>query len=138
MEGRTKYNYGTKGNILDIKALTYMLSVTSSNISDEEKAYELYSFCNYDTLFQNYLLLKELNINLKLKEKIKYLLTIYEDYEKRGLFNVFKNPYKCTLEEINVRVQKINQVYAIFNAKNSDYEKAEQLLKLFPNKFLLL
>ena len=64
-------------------------------------------------------------------EKFKELIRVYRNYEAKGLFKSAKNPYKCTLEEIALRLKKINSVFEIMNSEAKDYAKVEQLLSLF-------
>ena len=88
-----------------------MFSIINSDLSEEEKAIKLYSFCNKSSLINN----AELYNTLELEqvEKLKELIRIYKDYEDKGLFKSAKNPYKCTLEEIALRLKKINSVFEI-------------------------
>lgn len=129
MEGRTKFNYGTNGGLITMKDLNYMFSIVDSDLSEEEKAIKFYLFCNKSSLIDN----KNLYSILELKqaEKLKELIKIYRDYESKGLFKNTKNPYKCTLEEIALRLEKINLVSEIMNSNDKDYKKVEQLLSLF-------
>ena len=135
MEGRTKLNYGNKHGLITIKDIHYMFSIINANISDEEKAIQLYSFCNDSNLINNiklydYLELEEIN-------QLKKILEIYRIYEQKGLFKQLKNIYKCTLEEIALRLQKINLLNEKFSSNESDYKKIDFFLKLFasPEEF---
>ena len=129
MEGRTKFNYGTYGGLITMKDINYMFSIINSDLSEEEKAIKLYSFCNKSRLINNVELYNTLE--LEQVEKLKELIRIYKDYEDKGLFKSAKNPYKCTLEEIALRLSKINLVFEIINSDDKDYNKVEQLLSLF-------
>lgn len=128
MEGRTKLNYGSSG-LITMKDINYMINIINSDLSEEEKAIKLYSFCNLHSLTSN----KDLYNTLKLEqvEKLEELIRIYRDYESKGLFKSAKNRYKCTLEEIALRLKKINLTFEIMNSDDNDYIKAEQLLSLF-------
>ena len=53
MEGRTKFNYGTNGGLITMKDINYMFSIVNSDLSEEEKAIKLYSFCNKSSLINN-------------------------------------------------------------------------------------
>ena len=129
MEGRTKFNYGHNSELITMKDINYMFNIINSDLSEEEKAIKLYSFCNLHSLINN----RDLYNTLELKqvEKLKELIRVYRDYEAKGLFKSTKNPYKCTLEEIALRLKKINSVFEIMNSKTKDYTKVEQLLSLF-------
>lgn len=129
MEGRTKFNYGTNGGLITMKDINYMFSIINSDLSEKEKAIKLYSFCNKSSLINNVELYNTLE--LEQVEKLKELIRIYKDYEDKGLFKSAKNPYKCTLEEIALRLSKINLVFEIINSDDKDYNKVEQLLSLF-------
>ena len=129
MEGRTKFNYGTNGGLITMKDINYMFSIVNSDLSEEEKAIKLYSFCNKSSLINNVELYNTLE--LEQVEKLKELIRIYRDYEAKGLFKSAKNPYKCTLEEIALRLNKINLVFEIINSDDKDYNKVEKLLSLF-------
>ena len=129
MKGRTKFNYGTNGGLITMKDINYMFSIINSDLSEEEKAIKLYSFCNKSSLINNVELYNTLE--LEQVEKLKELIRIYKDYEDKGLFKSAKNPYKCTLEEIALRLSKINLVFEIINSDDKDYNKVEQLLSLF-------
>lgn len=129
MEGRTKFNYGTNGGLITMKDINYMFSIVNSDLSEEEKAIKLYSFCNKSSLINNAELYNILE--LEQVEKLKELIRIYRDYEAKGLFKSTKNPYKCTLEEIALRLNKINLVFEIISSDDKDYNKVEQLLPLF-------
>ena len=113
MKGRTKFNYGTNGGLITMKDINYMFSIINSDLSEEEKAIKLYSFCNKSSLINNVELYNTLE--LEQVEKLKELIRIYKDYEDKGLFKSAKNPYKCTLEEIALRLKKINSVFEILN-----------------------
>lgn len=129
MEGRTKFNYGYNSGLITMKDINYMFNIINSNLSEEEKAIKLYSFCNLHSLISN----RDLYNTLELEqvEKFKELIRVYRDYEAKGLFKSAKNPYKCTLEEIALRLKKINSVFEIMNSEAKDYTKVEQLLSLF-------
>ena len=129
MEGRTKFNYGYNSGLITMKDINYMLNIINSNLSEEEKAIKLYSFCNLHSLISN----RDLYNTLELEqvEKLKELIRVYRNYEAKGLFKSAKNPYKCTLEEIALRLKKINSVFEIMNSDDKDYTKVEQLLSLF-------
>lgn len=129
MKGRTKFNYGMQDSILGIKDVNYMLSIANSDLSDDEKATKLYSFCNYYTLLRNATMYKTLG--LEDAEKIEQLKAIYDDYDKRGCFDLARNPYKCTLEEIELRLIKLNKAMDIVSSESNEYKKAEQLLELY-------
>lgn len=129
MKGRTAFNYGYNSGLITMKDINYMYSIINSNLNEEEKAIKFYSFCNWWVLRNNIEIYSSLD--LKEVEKLKELLKIFEEYEKKGLFKSAKNPYKCTLEEIALRLEKINLVFEIMNSDAKDYTKAEQLLSLF-------
>lgn len=129
MVGRTKLNFGTNGELITMKDINYMFSIINSDLNEEEKAIKLYSFCNKCHLFNSAIIYK--NLELVQGEKLKELIRIYEDYEAKGLFKSAKNPYKCTLEEIALRLNKINEVFEIINSNDKDYNKVEKLLLLF-------
>ena len=112
-----------------MKDVNDMFSIINSDLSEEEKAIKLYSFCNKSSLINNVELYNTLE--LEQVEKLKELIRIYKDYEDKGLFKSAKNPYKCTLEEIALRLSKINLVFEIINSDDKDYNKVEQLLSLF-------
>ena len=44
-----------------------------------------------------------------------------------------KNPYKCTLIEIELRLIKLNKAMEVIKSNESEYIKAEQLLGLYKN-----
>ena len=129
MEGRTKFNYGYNSGLITMKDINYMFNIINSNLSEEEKAIKLHSFCNLHSLISN----RDLYNTLELEqvEKLKELIRVYRNYEAKGLFKSAKNPYKCTLEEIALRLKKINSVFEIMNSEAKDYAKVEQLLSLF-------
>lgn len=128
MEGRTKFNYGTNG-ILSLKDLSYMFSIINSNLIDEEKATQLYAFCNYSTLSKNYRYYSRLS--LEKANKIKELMNIYDEYDKKEYFNLSKNPYKCTLQEIELRILKLKEIAAIIYSNDTDYNKVARLLSFY-------
>ena len=130
MEGRTNYNYGT-GRILELKDVNYMNKIVDSDLSDEEKAIKLHSFCSERCLKNSLSACKV--YGLPYSEKIIKLIEIYEDYKARGLFDIFKRNYKCTLEEIELRIKKINDFYKAVISEDNDYNKAVKLLSLFKN-----
>lgn len=129
MEGRTKFNYGYNSGLITMKDINYMFNIINSDLSEEEKTIKLYSFCNLHSLISN----RDLYNTLELEqvEKLKELIRVYREYEAKGLFKSAKNPYKCTLEEIALRLKKINSVFEIMNSETKDYTKVEQLLSLF-------
>lgn len=129
MKGRAAFNYGTESGLITMKDINYMYSIINSNLDEEEKAIRFYSFCNWWGLKNN--IKTYSSLDLKEVEKLKELLKIYEEYEKKGLFRSAKNPYKCTLEEIALRLEKINLVFEIINSNDNDYTKVEKLLPLF-------
>ncbi len=129
MKGRTAFNYGTESGLITMKDINYMYSIINSNLNEEEKAIKFYSFCNWWGLRNN--IETYSSLDLKEVEKLKELLKIFEEYEKKGLFKSAKNPYKCTLEEIALRLEKINLVFEIMNSSDNDYTKVERLLLLF-------
>ena len=135
MEGRTILNYGRKNGLITIRDISYMLGIINSNINEEEKAIQLFSFCNDYNLFNNIKLYDYLS--LEEVEQLKKILETYRTYEQKGLFKKLKNIYKCTLEEIALRLHKINLLYKKFNTEESDYKKVEFFLKLFdsPEEF---
>lgn len=53
MEGRTKFNYGYNSGLITMKDINYMFNIINSNLSEEEKAIKLYSFCNLHSLISN-------------------------------------------------------------------------------------
>ena len=106
MEGRTKFNYGYNSGLITMKDINYMFNIINSNLSEEEKAIKLYSFCNLHSLISN----RDLYNTLELEqvEKFKELIRVYRNYEAKRLFKSAKNPYKCTLEEIALRLNQIS------------------------------
>ena len=88
MEGRTKFNYGTYGGLRTMKDINYMFSIINSDLSEEEKAIKLYSFCNKSSLINNVELYNTLE--LEQVEKLKELIRIYKDYEDKGYLKVLK------------------------------------------------
>lgn len=136
MEGRTKFNYGMQDYILRIGDLNYMLDIVNSDLSDKDKATKLYAFCNYHTLLNNRknnerIIIEDEKARTQLTDILTRLITIYDDYDKKGYFDLSKNPYKCTLAEVELRLMKINEVASIFNSGDTDYNKVEKLLSLF-------
>lgn len=126
MKGRTRFNYGMRDSILSMKDVNYMFSIINSDLSDTEKATKLYSFCNYHTILRNAAMYKKLGL-----DEVEQLKAIYDDFDKRGCFALAKNPYKCTLEEIELRLIKLSMAMEIVNSEINEYNKAEQLLKLY-------
>ena len=129
MKGRTKLNYGSKGALITMDDINHMFDLINSDLDEDAKAINLYSFCNDSSLKNNIELYNTLG--LKEVEKLKELLKIYKEYEEKGYFKIMKNSYRCTLEEIALRVKKINLVFDIINSTDNDYKKVEKLLTLF-------
>ena len=69
MEGRTKFNYGNNRGLITMKDINYMFNIINSNLSEEEKAIKLYSFCNLHSLISN----RDLYKTMKLKVYLKVL-----------------------------------------------------------------
>lgn len=85
MEGRTKFNYGYNSGLITMKDINYMFNIINSNLSEEEKAIKLYSFCNLHSLISN----RDLYNTLELEqvEKFKELIRVYRNYEAKGIID---------------------------------------------------
>lgn len=139
MKARTQFNYGMQENILTMQNIKYMLDIVNSDLSNQDKATKLYAYCNYHSLRYNYDLFKDLQGEKDIEKRkilldsLTRLISIYQEYDNKGYFTLSKNPYKCTLAEIEIRLIKINEVSSILNSNDTDYHKAEKLLGLFDN-----
>lgn len=108
--------------------INYIISIINSDLTEEAKAINIYLFYDYwnlnnDTIYNN---LKVEQV-LRLKEFLNY----YKNYKTKKIFESIYNPYKCTLEEIALRLKKLNIVSEIINSNDSDYNKVEKILSCF-------
>lgn len=130
MKEKPNLIYGTKDKILNTNDINYMFSIINSDLNDIDKAQKLYSFCNCYMLTKNFNMYKTLE--LEETQRLRKLKIIYEQYNKKGYFDLTNNPYKCSLEEIEIRLIKLNKAIEIVNSDMNDYAKSEDLLKLYP------
>lgn len=126
---KAKPNYGMKNIVLTMNDVKYMLSIINSNLTDEEKAAKLYSFCDYYTISTNVELYTKLNI--REVDILNRIMRLYKDYDLWGYFKLSNNPYKCSIEEMELRISKLNLAYEIVNSDDISYVKCEKLIKLF-------
>ena len=107
MEGRTKFNYGNNRGLITMKDINYMFNIINSNLSEEEKAIKLYSFCNLHSLISN----RDLYNTLELEqvEKLKELIRVYRDYEAKDYTKVEQ------LLSLFKSAEEFRKSYALFN-----------------------
>ena len=79
MKERTKLIYGTNSALINTRDINYMFSIVNSNLSDEEKAIQLYSFCDETSLIRNADLYRAFELEQTIK--LNRLISIYKDYE---------------------------------------------------------
>lgn len=130
MERQQKISDCKKYYILNISDINYLISIIDSNISDTDKAEKIYTFCNDATIRAS---IAEYSGNHLKKEveKLKRIQNMYLYYESKGYFEKFKNSYRCTNEELDLRLNKLNELMSIVNSQDTDYNKAEKLLLLY-------
>lgn len=118
MEGRTKFNYGYNSGLITMKDINYMFNIINSNLSEEEKAIKLYSFCNLHSLISN----RDLYNTLELEqvEKFKELIRVYRDYEAKDYTKVEQ------LLSLFKSAEEFRKTYALFNK----YGKKDERLSL--------
>lgn len=112
--------------ILRNEDIDYMLSIVESNLPDKEKAKILYSFCNFKTI--NDTLERE---NVDRKNDLERLKKIYRIYDGNDYLPLSKKRYKCTVEDIELRVDKLAKAREIVLSSVKDYKKVEKLLILY-------
>ena len=112
--------------ILRNEDIDYMLSIVESNLPDKEKAKILYSFCNFKTI--NDTLERE---NVGRKNDLERLKKIYRIYDGNDYLPLSKKRYKCTVEDIELRVDKLAKAREIVLSSVKDYKKVEKLLILY-------
>lgn len=125
-----KTKYGSK-YILKDEDIIKMFDIINSQKEENEKAYLLYTLCDYDTLKINCDRAKRFNLDKT--DKLLQLLKIYQLYSEKGYFVLAKNSYKCTLKEAIDRLNKINLALEIVNSNIKDYQKADKLYNLYPS-----
>ena len=123
---RNKY----RSYVLNTKELEYLIDYLKSNISDQDKANKLTDFCDYTTILHSITYYTKKNPNCRELIWLKEIKNMYEYYDiKELLFK--KKTYKCTLKELNERIEKLKKVDEILNSNKIDYIKVEQLISLF-------
>lgn len=115
--------------LITTKDIEKIMEIIYSDLEEEKKALKLYEICNEKILNKNLELYNTLNLNEK--EKLNEIKKIYKKYDEKKLFDKVKNQYKCTIEEVELRLKKLNLVYEIITSNENEYYKAEKLLNLF-------
>ena len=159
MEYNKKRNSKKINEILNNGDIDYMFNIYYSKVGEEEKAITLFDFCSREVLDNSL----ESAISLNEEQRIGYLrrlIGVYNYYDRRGYFKNnntrkatvqvtekvsetknLKEEKKSALErnipaaEIEERIQKLIKVNEIIKSNNSDFIKAEELLKIYKNSY---
>ena len=133
MSEYNNYKIKKSNEVLGTKAIDYMLSIINSSLTDEEKAINLYSFCN-----EYYVEISSIHYDLQPEsswaKKMNIIKNTYRKYSSLGYFKPAKNSYRCSITELKERLKNLKQVSLIIKSDASDYEKGSKLIKMFKNK----
>lgn len=118
-------------NILLVDDVYLLMEIATTMYQDDEEylAQKLYRMCNYTKLNKSIecyqkLGMKELNYLQRLKK-------LYDKFDKKGYFPFNNNIYRCSTEEIEIRLSKINELWNTFNKTNNPYLRIRKFLQLF-------
>lgn len=118
-------------DILLVDDAYLLLEIATTMYKDDEEylAQKLYRICNYTKLNKSIEYYKYLGLEeLYLLQKIK---TIYDKLDKKGYFPFNNNIYRCSTEEIEIRLLKINKLWATFNETTNPYIRIRTFLDMF-------
>lgn len=118
-------------NILLVDDVYLLMEIATTMYQDDEEylAQKLYRMCNYTKLNKSIkcyqkLGMKELNYLQRLKK-------LYDKFDKKGYFPFNNNIYRCSTEEIEIRLSKINELWNTFSKTNNPYLRIRKFLQLF-------
>ncbi len=118
-------------DILLVDDVYLLMDIATTMYQDDEEylAKKLYRLCNYTKLNKSIECYKKLGMKeLRYLQKLK---TIYDKFDKKGYFPFNNNIYRCSTEEIEIRLSKINELWSIFNTTDNPYLRIKKFSQLF-------
>lgn len=112
---------------LTIKDIIYLFEILNSEMEEKEKIKKLYSICSYSNLINSLICCRHKNPESR---EVKMLTIIKEFYEEKTL-KIYKKSYRCSLEEMDDRLERIIEALDIIKSSEKDYEKAFKLYGLY-------
>ena len=121
---------GKGRKILNIKEISYLSKIVESELDDVKKMELMDNFCSYKVLTESINYYSRIGIDIKQFQCLKKIIDFCND---KNYIKYFKNPYKCSNEELDIKIKKLIQVNSILNSNVNDYIKVEALISLFKN-----
>ena len=120
-------------DILLVDDVYLLMEIATTMYQDNEEylAQKLYRLCNYTKLNKNIKYYKKLG--MKELEYLQKLKTMYDNFDKKGYFPFNNNIYRCSTEEIELRLSKINELWSVFTKTNNPYFRIKEFLQLYDN-----
>lgn len=120
-------------DILLVDDVYLLMEIATTMYQDNEEylAKKLYRLCNYTKLNKNIKYYKKLG--MKELEYLQKLKTMYDNFDKKGYFPFNNNIYRCSTEEIELRLSKVNELWSVFTKTNNPYFRIKEFLQLYDN-----
>lgn len=114
--------------VFSVQEVAKMMKIYNSDMDEKDKVKELAEICNLESI-RHSISFHDM-LNLKTVKDLKKLEALFERYER---MDYFKNPYKCSLKSIDVRVENLKKISSIIKNEQfkNIYSKAEQLLAIY-------
>ena len=132
-----KENNSRMIGLLELNDIMYMFEILNSELAEDEKMKILYNICTYSNVCRSLDNFKYKNSKTREVTMLEAVKEFYED-NLFGIYNrKYKSSYRCSIEEMVIRLEKIVEARNIINTKESDYEKAYKLYLLYNNSYEL-
>lgn len=105
-----------------------IVAILSSDKSEQEKADEILEIISLDQWQSIY---KCMDIEFKQNKLMRKIGINYKYFKANGVFKKYKNPYKCDFDEIEKRLDILNEIYKIINTDLTDERKLRSLLNYY-------
>lgn len=118
-------------HMLSIKEINYIYEILNSELDEKEKITKLYNICDYSNVCNSLSYCKLKNSDSREVKLLTIIKKFYEDKILKEYMQTNKKSYRCSLEEMENRLDKIIEALNIIKSNEKDYEKAYKLYNLY-------
>ena len=118
-------------HLLTIKEINYMYEILNSELEEKDKIAKLYSTCNYSNVCNSLAYCKLKNSDSREVKMLTIIKKFYEDKFSKEHMQKNTKCYRCSLEEMELRLDKIVEALSIIRSNEKEYEKAYKLYNLY-------